>query len=207
MNSCSRSINSSMRSGVETFRLAEMAPEERLVVAFDLDPAPRGRLQLQHLADLADRDIAERESCAPRAPRGWSPRCAGPPVRDLLGPAPDRGRVDFAGDHASKRLAHRGQRRLRHDDEHLAAAVDRLQQELGDDRRVVAAADAAKSMRVSERSKLNCASATSEKDDCSAWRDLLEDGTARLHLDGREVALVLDRRLRAVAAEEHLDHA
>src|SRR5262245_32690239 len=45
--------------GVEPLGLAEMAPEERLVVAFELDAAARRRLQLEDLADSQIGDLAE----------------------------------------------------------------------------------------------------------------------------------------------------
>src|SRR6516164_9977510 len=44
---------------VEAFRLAEMAPEQRLVVAFDLEATAGCRLQLQHLADPEVGDLPE----------------------------------------------------------------------------------------------------------------------------------------------------
>src|SRR4051812_14182697 len=44
---------------VEAFRLAEVAPEERLMVAFELDAASRRRLQLQDLSDPEVGDHAE----------------------------------------------------------------------------------------------------------------------------------------------------
>src|SRR3954471_3351678 len=44
---------------VEAFRLPEVAPEQRLVVAFELDSAPRRRLQLQDLPDLEVGDLGE----------------------------------------------------------------------------------------------------------------------------------------------------
>src|SRR3954452_823972 len=46
---------------VRTFRLPDMAPEEALLIAFELDSAARRRLQLDHIADLEIRDLAERQ--------------------------------------------------------------------------------------------------------------------------------------------------
>src|SRR5438552_18226397 len=44
---------------VEAFRLAEMGPEERLVIAFELDATAWRRLQFQHLPDLESGYLAE----------------------------------------------------------------------------------------------------------------------------------------------------
>src|SRR4051812_27428660 len=44
---------------VEALRLAEMGPEEGLVIAFELDAAARRRLQFQHLTNLESGDLAE----------------------------------------------------------------------------------------------------------------------------------------------------
>src|SRR3954454_4723696 len=46
---------------VQTFRLSELTPEQRLVLALDLDQAARRRLELKNLADLELRNLTERE--------------------------------------------------------------------------------------------------------------------------------------------------
>src|SRR5690242_18489879 len=46
---------------VRSFRLPDMAPEEPLLIAFELDSGARCRLELDHLADFQVRNFAESQ--------------------------------------------------------------------------------------------------------------------------------------------------
>src|SRR5262245_44792449 len=91
--------------GVETFRLAEVAPEDRLVVTLELDAAARRRLQLQDLADLERGDLAEVVVVLLEHGADGDPGALDL-LAHLLGPI-RVARARFARDDARERLAER----------------------------------------------------------------------------------------------------
>src|SRR5579871_448692 len=167
--------------GVEALGLAEMAPEQRLVVAFELDPAARGRLQLQHLADLEIGDLAEVE-IAFLEDGADGHAGALDLLAHLLGPVGIAG-IRLAGYDPGQRLAERRQRRLGYDHEHLPAAIDRLEEELRRDGEVVAPADDGEIHAGFRALELELRLGDQRERGLQCLGDLVEDGMGNADLD------------------------